>query len=434
MPHDRSFSCLLLACFFAFRLRDGYFVGIFGGYWMNNDANNHAKRVFYAAGPGDVAGTFRHWREGRSDPRQPNVTYSAQFFSACAESGVRATVVSSHCRRDELEVDGLHVANRRRWLEHGRGPLYRLSRRLHGHRLVRWVRESGARLVFISEGSCDWSVLRRLPEGVGIVPVMHCMLWPKLEVAPAIQGGDVPVWQWLFGRRAFGVLSASEDITAQLRSVLGEGSELSPVRHFLPTYRRAEFDAVAPPSRSGAEFRLFFAGRIEADKGVFHLLDMADMWRSAAPDTRVVLDICGTGSVLDELRRRVRTRQLESVVVCHGYCESGRLRDLLGRSHAVIVPTTSAFVEGFNQVVVEGVLAHRPVITSRVCPALEYVREAVEEVPPNDVAAYADAALALARDSVLYERRVAACKDLRGQFFDPENGFGAAVRDVMGSL
>ena len=27
-------------------------------------------RVFYAAGPGDVIGTYRHWCEGRDDPHQ----------------------------------------------------------------------------------------------------------------------------------------------------------------------------------------------------------------------------------------------------------------------------------------------------------------------------------------------------------------------------
>jgi glycogen(starch) synthase len=407
------------------------------GYWASRqlrvfllrDKPNNRLRVFYAAGPGDVVGTFRYWREGRADPRQPNVTYSGQFFSTCLELGVEARVVSSNPRRDSTEGEGLRVTNQPRWLELARGPLYHFSRYLHGIRLVRWIRKFDADIVFVSEGSCEWSALRRLPASVGIVPVMHCMLWPKVQSPSTGQRLSAAGSKWLFAERAFSILSASRDITEQVRFIAG--SEGVPVRHFLPTYRRAEFDAVRRPSFDGQEFRLFFAGRIEVDKGVFHLLDMADMLRGAAPETKVRLDLCGTGSVLEELRRRVKTRQLEGIVTCHGYCESERLRDILGRSHAVIVPTTSAFIEGFNQVVVEGVLAHRPVITSRVCPALDYVRDAVEEVPPNDVAAYADAAVRLARTPELYERRVTACKQLRDQFFDPGKGFGAVVKETI---
>ena len=56
------------------------------------------------------------------------------------------------------------------------------------------------------------------------------------------------------------------------------------------------------------------------------------------------------------------------------------MRAMYDDAHVVIVPTTSDFIEGFNKVVAEAVLAGKPVITSSVCPALEYVRDAVIEV------------------------------------------------------
>ena len=37
-------------------------------------------RIVYAAGPGDVVGTYRHWKEGRDDPSQVAITYSGQFY------------------------------------------------------------------------------------------------------------------------------------------------------------------------------------------------------------------------------------------------------------------------------------------------------------------------------------------------------------------
>ena len=36
-------------------------------------------RILYAAGPGNVLGTYRHWRGGEDDPSQVAMTYSGQF-------------------------------------------------------------------------------------------------------------------------------------------------------------------------------------------------------------------------------------------------------------------------------------------------------------------------------------------------------------------
>jgi glycosyltransferase involved in cell wall biosynthesis len=95
------------------------------------------------------------------------------------------------------------------------------------------------------------------------------------------------------------------------------------------------------------------------------------------------------------------------------------------------VPTTSRFVEGFNQVVAEGILAGRPVVTSSVCPAIRYVGDAVVAVPPDDVPAYAAAIRRLATDHEFYERCRAQCHLASPQFFDPARGWGAALESAL---
>jgi glycosyltransferase involved in cell wall biosynthesis len=110
------------------------------------------------------------------------------------------------------------------------------------------------------------------------------------------------------------------------------------------------------------------------------------------------------------------------------------MAEMYSRSHVVIVPTTTDFIEGFNKVVAEGVLAGRPVITSSVCPALALVREAVEEVPADDVAAYADAIVRLREDRALYEARRHACLSAQEQFYDPGQGWAAALKSVLAPL
>ena len=98
---------------------------------------------------------------------------------------------------------------------------------------------------------------------------------------------------------------------------------------------------------------------------------------------------------LTELKAAAESADLAERFRCHGHCNKPTMREMFARCHVVIVPTTSEFIEGFNQVVAEGVLSGRPVITSSVCPALDYVRDAVVEVPPDDVKGYGDAILKL---------------------------------------
>jgi glycosyltransferase involved in cell wall biosynthesis len=84
-----------------------------------------------------------------------------------------------------------------------------------------------------------------------------------------------------------------------------------------------------------------------------------------------------------------------------------------------------------NKVVIESVLAGRPVITSTICPAIEYVRAACVEVPPDDVQAYGDAILRLANDKDFYEAKRQNCAAAGGQFYDPARGWGATFRRVL---
>ena len=104
---------------------------------------------------------------------------------------------------------------------------------------------------------------------------------------------------------------------------------------------------------------------------------------------------------------------------------------MIERAHAVIVPTTSQFAEGFNQVVAEAVLSGRPVITSSVCPAVAYVRDAVVEVAADDVRAYGDAVLRLCDDRAFYAAKASACRAAQAQFYDESRGWAAALKRAL---
>lgn len=389
-------------------------------------------RILYAAGPGDVIGTYHHWKAGRDDPAQVAVTYSSQFFDLCRQLGAAGYAISYHARKQRVVDDQLIVEHRPHLWQKGGGLGYHLGQLWYGLRLAVTARRFGADLAIVSDGT-HWFALGLMRWlGVRVVPSLHCVLWRKNNpptgvLARLIRGLN----RRFFRRRADAVLCVSNDIAEQVRPMLN--GRPTPILNFLPTYRRESFgDGFGPPP-AATPFRVFFAGRMERNKGVFDLLEIARRFDIEGHQD-IEFDLCGEGSQLQELRRAASDAGLVGDFRCHGHSTRPFMREMYEKCHVVIVPTTTHFVEGFNKVVAEGVLAGRPVITSSVCPALEYVRAAVVEVPPDDLAAYGDAILRLKADPALYEAKRLACTTVRTQFYDGGLGWGARTRQAIALL
>lgn len=390
---------------------------------------NKPTRIIFAAGPGDVVGTYRHWKVGFDDPSQVSLTYSGQFFDLCREIGARSHVISSCARRDLLIDGDFTIEHRPRPWPNARGIFYHLVTIWAGLRFVVAALRFRADVAVVAEGTSHWFVLSLLAlRGVRVIPSLFCTLWPKFQEPKRFQQLINRLNGRFFRRRATAILSASEDIDKQVRRVTGDGGPA--ILRFLPTYRPDTFAAISPPPAEGGPFRVLFAGRVERDKGVFDLLEVARRLRDRG-QSGIVFDLCGSGSALEALREAVKEAGLEEIFQVHGYCLRDRMQSMISRSHALIVPTTTDFIEGFNQVVVEGILAGRPVITSAVCPAIEYVRAAVIEVEPGRIDGYAEAIVKLATDPELYRDKQAACAVLQPQFYRSETGWGAALGHAL---
>jgi glycosyltransferase involved in cell wall biosynthesis len=173
-----------------------------------------------------------------------------------------------------------------------------------------------------------------------------------------------------------------------------------------------------------------FMGRIVENKGVYDVIEIArDLNERRKGD--FYFDICGDGEDLPAARQLTKELGLGGAVVCHGFCDTEKLRTLLGASHASIVPTRSDFEAGFEMTCAEAILAGRPLVTSRVCPALEYLTDASVEVRPDDVGAYRDAIVRLRDDVDFYEKKRKACASLQEQFYDCSNSWYAAMRRAL---
>jgi glycogen(starch) synthase len=386
-------------------------------------------RILYAAGPGDVIFTYRHWVNGEEDPSQVSMTSSGMFYELCRENGHQAYVISTCHRRGTLTDGNFKIVQHAMPFERGPGPLYHIGQIYAGLRLVWAAMTFRADMAVIVDGSTYWVVLRILPLlGIRVIASLHCVLYPKYRPLTRLQRALRRISRTFFVRDALRILTMSDDIARQV--IETTNGRQRPTLPFLPTYRRNKFEGIAPPARGVSPFRVLFAGRIERNKGVFDLLSIAE-WFAREGRTDIEFHICGTGSESAELARQAQTAGVTERFHLHGYCNWTAMREQYSAAHVVIVPTTSEFVEGFNQVVAEAVLAGRPVITSEVCPAIVYVREAVVEVQVDDVKAYGDAILQLHDDPVLYAEKVSATSCVREQFYDLDRSWMSALRKAL---
>jgi glycosyltransferase involved in cell wall biosynthesis len=386
-------------------------------------------RVLYAAGPGNVIGTYSHWVEGQDDPSQVSITYSSQFYEVCRALDAQAYAIASCGERKFLHDGQFMIEHRPIALSGASGIVYHFGQLWYGLRLLISAVRFRANAAVVSDGTTHWFVLSLLSWfGVQVIPSLHCVLWRKYVPQSKAQKLILRLSRNFFARHCTAILTASEEISEQLQQLTGV--QHLPIVQFLPTYRRTEFANVGEPDENRSPFRVLFVGRIEQYKGVFDLLEIAK--RFAAEGRKdITFDLCGNGSALESLRLAAKQASVDASFVCHGHCNKEQMRQMFNRAHTVIVPTRTDYEEGFNQVVAEGILSTRPVVTSAVCPVLSYVRDAVVEVPPDDPKGYGDALLKLCDDREFYEEKRRGARALQEQFYDSSRGWGCALKTIL---
>lgn len=381
-------------------------------------------RILYAAGPGNVIGTYKYWKEGQDDPSQLAVTYSSQFYDLCSALGAKGYLLSSCQERAFLQDDPFTMEHRPSPAHKASGILYHLFSIWYGLGLlvtaIRWK----ANVVVVADGTTHWFVLSPLPLlGIKVIPSLHCVLKHKFLPTKKTDQIIMRLNSFLLANSK-SILAVSNEVSRQVRQII---SNPPPLLEFLPVYRPEEFSQVTPPDPAKAPFRVVFIGRVEYHKGVFDLVEIAKRFATEGK-TNVLFELCGSGPALEPLRYAVQQADLETYFVFHGYCNKTKLHQVLGHAHVIVAPTRTTFVEGFCKVIAEGILVGRPVLTSRVCPASSYVPSGVIAVEPDNVQQYGDALLKLYQDRGFYEEKRRGCLKVQEQFYDSSKSWGAALK------
>jgi glycogen synthase len=385
-------------------------------------------KIAYLSGPVDAAEAYKAWIAG-APLGYFGSSHIKDFFSLCSALNAESYVITTLESQYSCVQLGQSLIENRPMPAGVKGIAYHISHLFWLARMIPAIIRFRPHFLIITAAQNYWPILAVLTTlGISIIPVYTCTLWPKFAPVRFSLRILLSLNRIFLSRYATAVVAMSEDIARQVRVQL-RGRKIS-VTTFLPVYERDQFAMLVPRDFNKRPFNVFFAGRMEKNKGIYDLVDIAQRLNQRK-DSGFHFDVCGDGSELRALTRHIADLGVTKVMTCHGYCERSRLSTLLQESHVVIVPTTTDFEEGFNMVCAEAILASRPLVTSPVCPALEYVKEASIEVPPDDVEAYSQALLDLSNDRELYERKLAACKPLQEQFYMVSNGWGAKLREVI---
>lgn len=187
----------------------------------------------------------------------------------------------------------------------------------------------------------------------------------------SLRGGDVPDAEPRLALIHRGLAPLRRQILRSARAVVANSSGLKamsekadPVSvHVITNGVDTGFFVPATAPRPGPPpFRLLFAGRFQAQKNLFWLLEQLAVVRRAA-QLPFTLDLVGDGPQRPALAARALELQLADIVRFHGWVDRGALLAHYQSADLVINPS---IYEGMPNVVLEAMACGRPVLASRV--------------------------------------------------------------------
>jgi glycogen synthase len=387
-------------------------------------------KIVYISGPINAAEVFDRWSKNIHTSQYFGTVYLEQFFAVCSSLDARLYTVTTLPGENTTAEKNGHVFRNHPTPENSSGILYHAQSVWWFVSLFPGILRFWPNVVVSTAMQNYWFMLIifRL-FNIKLVSSLHCVIWPQFGEQKTSQKFLNTLNYPYYSLFATEFMVVSADIGKQLQAGYRVSKEL--INEFIPTYSKTRFGDVKRNGLSQHPFRIVFSGRIEENKGIFDLVQIARRLQLIRPGAYKI-DVCGEGSESGHFQNMISSLNLDSVITYHGYCGVTQQKELFDLSHVVIVPTRTTFEEGFNKVCAEAVISLRPVITSAVCPALNYIRDAAIEVDPDDTDQYCQAIIQLSSDAVLYEEKVDACVAAREQFFDESKSYGAKLAKVLG--
>jgi glycogen synthase len=379
--------------------------------------------LIYIEGTGDIVEALTRWYKQEDVITETSKTFSGQVFDFCKKHQLNTLAISAYHQTKQVHFDGFSAYSQPKRMFKG-SIGYHLSQVMYGFKLLFTAIRHRPKYLHVTNGATHWFMLAPLKLfNIKIFPQLHNTFWAKgYPPTGKIQRCLLNLDAWFFKCVADAAFCCSPEIQRQIAEITKGKS--CPTYWFKAQFYSSNFEStLPPPEHSLRPFVIVFAGRIERNKGVFDLLNIANSLKNE----KVIFHICGDGSDLEPLKEACAKQGLTEQVFIHGKLQRPALIDIYTRGHAVIVPTRSEFCEGLPMVAIESVLLGRPVITSSLSNALDVLGTAIVEAEPENIKSYVNAIEQLMASQILYVQKQQACQALREQFLDNRQGLSNAL-------
>jgi len=336
-------------------------------------------RIAFLAGPGDAAGTFCYWQNGKTDPRTPVVAYSTMFYTLIKKLDAEAMLI---CERPTLPANSARFkfAAVPRYRPAGRFS-YRWAQYIYAERVVRLLKVYQPHILLTGIDT-PLFLMNSAPANCQIILTAHNGLH---TMARADKGLPAQLRRWANYRRlkrVTGAVCTSREVERQILRVLPTLSG----RTFVEV-PQVEKHLIKPRHASSTIETIVYLGRFEEDKGLSDLLRAFEIVASSQPKPQ--LFFAGSGAFEEQLKQMVAASPFSRRIHILGLLDADSVHNLLNQADLLVCPTRNAFPEGLALVVVEAAAHGVASIASSAVPASELVGEGCLVYPADNVDALA---------------------------------------------
>lgn len=389
-----------------------------------NLAESDALRVAFIPGPGDVAGTFEHWRASRHEPRVPIIAYSLMFYELMRQIDAECLTISlytvgaaARSSQDQFHFEQIvPIPPRGRWS-------YFWSQYQFAKSILATVDRYDPHIVVTSTHN-PTSSWQQLSNKRRLILTAHNTFWPQGAPPKDFKGR---LRRALLTTRA-GALDAaictSHECARQV-SLLTNGRILTEVE--CPQV------VVSYPIEKRAEIRnLLFLGRIEESKGVFLLLDVFEQIAGRYPELR--LTFAGDGRATQQLEERLLNSRFSQRISFLGRVDSQGVHTAIAESDLVVCPTMTSFNEGLAVVGFEAAAHGIPTLLSSIVPAAELLGNSCTVFKADDAVSLNEMLCDLLNHPEVYRDKCTATAAVRDMIYDRSRSWGSGLfRAIMAS-
>jgi len=378
-------------------------------------------RVLYIPGPGDVVGTFNHWRAGRHEPRVPIIAYSLMFYELMDRLGAHSLTVSLQPFVDPPES----LRGKFRFEEivpsRARGRLsYFWGQRRFAKEIASIANRYDPHIVVASTHSPvgSWG---RLSKGRKLVLTAHNTFWPQGRPPRGIKGRLRMALLTSHARALDAAICTSHECARQI-ALLTNGRVQGEVAN-------PQVVARYPIEQREKVRNLLFLGRIERTKGVFLLFDVFES--IADRYSGLTLTFAGDGDADQELRERLLLSRFANRVSFLGRIDSQGVHAAIAASDLVVCPTMTGFNEGLAVVGFEAAAHGIPALLSSVVPAAELLGESCSVYEADNPGALENVLCELIDDPQAYRAKCTATAEVRNIIYDRKLSWGSKLFSAL---